>query len=194
MRTLFLIASAATLLGGTTLSGCASISEDTCQAGNWEALGYKDGTRGVRRDKIASYADRCAKFGISLNPTEYLAGFNAGLPTYCTYERGYSLGENGSDYNQVCAGDLAVDFAPGYDAGRAVYAVYQEHDSLINRYENLVSKITGVEDRLATEELTDEDVRRLRRKLRRFEREADDARIDIRAFERINDLPKHSLG
>lgn len=194
MKTMILAVAATAVLGGTTLSGCASISEDTCQAGNWEALGYKDGTRGVRRDKVASYADKCSKYGITLNTAEYLRGFNAGLPTYCTYERGYELGENGSSFNQVCSGPLAADFAPGHDAGRAVYEVYQEHSSLIGSYQSRLDDIAGVETRLDTEDLLAEDRKRLRKKLRRFEREADDIRIDIRAFERINDLPTSDLG
>ena len=191
MRTLFLSALGLAVMGGAGLSGCASISEDTCQAGNWEALGYKDGTRGVRRDKVAKYADKCSKYGISLNPEEYLRGFNAGLPTYCTYERGFALGEGGSSYNQLCSGALAADFAPGYDAGRIVYAVHQEHRGLIDSYTSRMDDIYGVRQRLDTEDLLPEDRKRLRKKLRRFQREADDIRIDIRAFERINDLPRH---
>lgn len=188
---IFVVIGAAALLGGTALSGCATISQDKCEAGNWETLGYKDGTRGVRRDKIASYADTCAKYGISLNPQEYLAGFNAGLPTYCTYERGFALGENGSSYNQVCAGPLAVDFAPGYDAGRAVYEITQEHKVLVNAYDTALDDIIGTQTRLETEDLSAEDRKRLSKKLRRFRRNAENLRIDIRAFERVHALPRY---
>ena len=193
MRALFLAGLGLAVMSGTALSGCASISKDTCEAGNWEALGYKDGTRGVRRDKVASYADRCSKYGISLNTAEYITGFNAGLPTYCTYERGYALGEAGSRYNQVCAGELAVDFAPGYDDGRAVYAIVQEHSALINRVTSRLDDIAGVRGRLETEDLTPEDRKRLRKKLSRFKAEVDERRIDLRAFERLHDLPRYSF-
>jgi len=175
------------------LSSCASISEDSCRAGNWEALGYKDGTNGVKRNKVSSYADRCSKFGISLDMDEYLTGFNAGLPTYCTYERGFSLGENGSSYNQVCSGLLAVDFAPGYDAGRVVYEIYQEHNQLIAAYEDKLDAVSAVRERLDTEDLSGEDIKRLKKKLRLFKRDADNIRIDIRAFEGIHDLSRYDF-
>ena len=191
MKNAAIIFSVLISFGTTGLSSCASISEDSCKAQNWEALGYKDGTRGVRRDKVSSYSDRCAKFGITVDLVTYLKGFNEGLLTYCTYERGFALGEAGSRYNQVCSGSLAADFAPGYDEGRAVFEIYQEHESLVSRYENKLSDIDGVSERLANEILSDEDIKRLKKKLRRFKRAADDMRIDIRAFERIHDLPRY---
>ena len=43
------------------------------------------------------------------------------------------------------------------------------------------------------EEMDDKERKRLKKKARRLEGEADDLRIDIRAFERIHDLPRHDL-
>ena len=125
-RNSFFSALTATLISSGGLSGCASISEEKCQAGNWQELGYRDGSNGVKRGKASKIADTCAKYGIDMNFDAYLAGFNQGLPSYCTYERGFALGENGSSYNQICSGELAADFAPGYDEGRAVYEIYKE--------------------------------------------------------------------
>jgi len=179
------------VLGGAGLSGCATISKDTCAAGNWQELGYRDGSLGVKRSKASKIADSCAKYGIDMNFDAYLLGFNQGLPTYCTYERGYARGENGSSYNQNCSGQLALDFAPGYDAGRLVYDVTQEHKSLISSYEGRLGDIAGVRDRLGNEELSAEDDKRLRKKLRRFRREAEDMKIDIRAWERLHNLRRY---
>ncbi len=179
------------LLGVAALSGCATISEDKCIAGNWQELGYRDGSYGVKRDKASKIADTCAKYGIDMDFDSYLSGFNQGLPSYCTYERGFALGENGSSYNQICSGQLAQDFAPGYDEGRAVYAVYQEHKSLISSYESKLDDIAGVKGRLESESLSAEDDKRLRKKLHRFRRQAEDMKIDIRAWERLHSLSRY---
>lgn len=179
------------ILGGAGLSGCATISEDKCLAGNWQELGYRDGSNGVKRDKASKIADTCAKYGVDMNFDAYLAGFSRGLLTYCTYERGYALGENGSNYNQICSGELAADFAPGYDEGRAVYEIYEEHKSLISRYEDKLDDIAGTRERIETEDLSAEDISRLRKKLKRFRRQAEDMKIDIRAWERLHDLPHY---
>jgi len=79
----------------------------------------------------------------------------------------------------------------GYDAGRLVYDVTQEHKSLISSYEERLGDIAGVRDRLENEELSAEDDKRLRKKLRRFRREAEDMKIDIRAWERLHNLRRY---
>lgn len=179
------------LLASAGLASCATISEDKCLAGNWQELGYQDGSNGVKRDKASKIADTCSKYGVDMNFDAYLSGFGRGLPSYCTYERGFELGENGSSYNKICSGDLAADFAPGYEEGRVVYEVHQEYRSLISSYENKRDDITGTKTRLETEELAPEDKTRLRKKLRKFRRQAEDLKIDIRAWERLHDLPRY---
>jgi hypothetical protein len=192
MKSVLISGLALIALGGAGLSGCATISEDKCLAGNWQELGYRDGSNGVKRDKASKIADICVKYGVEMDFDAYISGFERGLPNYCTYERGFALGENGSSYNQLCAGPLAVDFAPGYDEGRAVYEVYKEHKSLISIYESKLDDIAGVRGRLETEDLSAEDEKRLRKKLRRFRRQAEDMKIDIRAWERLHNLSRYS--
>ena len=191
LKSSFFSALTAALISSGGLSGCASISEEKCQAGNWQELGYRDGSNGVKRGKASKIADTCAKYGIDMNFDAYLAGFNQGLPSYCTYERGFALGENGSSYNQICSGELAADFAPGYDEGRTVYEINKEHKSLISSYEDKLDDIAGTRGRLETEDLSNDDAARLRKKLKRFRRQAEDLKIDIRAWERLHDLPRY---
>ena len=191
MKTVYFAGISIILLTSAGLSACATLSEDKCLAGNWQELGYRDGSNGAKRDKASKIADTCAKYGVELNFESYLSGFDRGVSTYCTYERGYALGENGSSYNQICSGDLAADFAPGYDDGRAIYEVYQEHASLVSNYENKLDDITGTLTRLETENLKPEDRTRLRKKLRKFRRQAEDMKVDIRAWERLHDLPRY---
>ena len=175
------------------LASCASISESDCLAGSWSDIGYKDGVRGKQRGKLANYAKTCSKYGVLPDRQAYLTAFEQGVTKYCTYERGYERGENGNDFNQVCADKPQSGFAEGYDAGRVVYEIYSEHENLISAYENRYDAIIEVERKLSEDELPDKERKRLRSKLYRLENEAEDLRIDIRAYERLYDLPRHGF-
>ena len=175
------------------LSACTTISEDDCMIGAWGEYGYEDGIQGRSSERIADYAKTCGEYGVTPDRTAYLEGYDQGILKYCTYERGYERGERGESYNQACSGELAVDFAPGYDAGRAVYEIYQEHERLIARYDDRVEALAEVRRRLSEEEMNDGERKRLLKKEIRLEDETDDIRIDIRAFERLHDLPRHDL-
>ncbi len=185
-----------TLLAATALSvsGCKTVSEDTCLAGNWEAVGFKDGTKGKSANRLSKIAEACTKFGTSVDNQAYLAGYDAGLPKYCTFQRGFERGEGGSSYNQICSGELAAEYAPGYEEGRVRYEIYQGHEQLVGRYEEHASALYHVRERLRNDELSDSERKRLRYKERRLENEIDDIRYDIRDFERRFDLPRTSLG
>ncbi len=172
-------------------SACETISEDDCRIGAWAEYGYDDGVNGRSSDRVAEYAKRCAEYGVKPDSATYLESYEQGIVRYCTYERGYERGENGDSYNQACSGPLATDFAPGYDAGRTIYDIYQEHKSLIASYDDVLAALDEVRRKLREDDLNDGDRRRLVKKERRIENDADDRRIDIRAFERIHDLPRH---
>lgn len=175
------------------LGGCASISEEDCQIGAWSEYGYEDGVKGKSSDRVSDYAKTCAEHGVKPDIDAYLASYERGIQRYCTYQQGYELGENGSSYNQACAGDLAADFAAGYDEGRVVYEIYQEHKRLISDYEDTVDALVETRRKLREDELTDDERRRLEKKEIRLEDRREDTRIDIRAFERLHDLPRYDF-
>ena len=183
-------------------AGCASISEGECVSGNWSDIGYQDGVKGKARGKLADYTKTCAKYGAQPNREAYLTAFESGLIKYCTYEQGLELGENGSDYNQVCSGDLASGFSQGYDEGRVVYEIYSEHKRLISEYEDILEALVNVRGRLAGDvsdkdddgniiPLSESERKRLVKKQYRLEGQLDDYRQDIRDFEYANNLPRH---
>lgn len=174
-----------------TLSACASISEDQCAAGNWLERGYKDGIKGVSSSKISKYADKCSKYGFQMNSQSYLKGYEDGVTQYCTYEQGLSLGENGSAFNQVCSGGRGVAFAQGYDAGRIIYDITQEHDRLIEHHDRELERLQEVRATVSQADLDPAESKRLRKKEARLENSVEDLRIEIRAFERIHDLPRY---
>ncbi len=176
------------------LASCATkISEDTCLAGAWADYGYKDGMKGRSSERIAKYAEHCAKYGISPDRNAYFTAYDQGVVKYCTYERGYARGENGSSYNQVCSGALAADFAPGYDAGRAFYKIKKEHQSLYDTYCDVDEALIEVRRRLDEDNMEDGERRRLVKKERRLENRLVDIRIEARAMERQYDLYPHDF-
>lgn len=187
---LLIMAAVATLC----ISGCASISEDQCLAGNWAERGYKDGAKGTSRGRLVDYADTCAKYAVSPNNSAYLENYEAGLVTYCTFERGFERGKNGSSYNQVCSGPLAQDFAPGYDEGRLVYKIHQEHKRLVKAHNKTFNQLVDVRSRLKNPEITDEEFNRLSKKKRRLANRLQNIRLDVRAHERLHRLRRYDFG
>lgn len=176
-----------------SLSACASISEEECQIGAWSEYGYRDGARGTSSDIISDYAKTCAEYNVRPDMDAYLSAFARGAEEYCTYERGFETGETGGGYNQVCAGARAVDYAPGYDEGRALYEIYSEHENLINQYEATLDDIVDLETRLASEDLDDAGRQKLKKRQLSFEDKRQNLRRDIRRFERRHDLPYYDF-
>lgn len=177
----------------TAISGCATVSEETCIAGSWEALGYKDGRNGKSRGHFADIAETCAKYGVTPNASEYRLGYDQGLPLYCSYDKGFSTGDNGNSPKEECLAIGADNYVDGHQDGYATYLVRSEYEDLIDDYNDILKAFDNVSERLLDETLPAEEAKRLRKKRKRLARELDDARIDVRAFERVENWPKRSL-
>jgi len=180
--------------GTLSLSACKTVSEDTCMAGNWEAVGFKDGTNGKSAERLSKIAESCHKYGVSVDNLSYMTGYEAGLPKYCTFERGFERGESGSSYNEVCTGELAAEYGPGYEEGRVRYQIHSKHAQLVDRYEDITTDLYYVRENLRRDDLTDKERNRLRYRARRLENSMDSARYDIRQFERKYGLSRASIG
>lgn len=171
------------------LSACSSVvSEEVCQVGNWEAQGFEDGSKGRSPDRLNKIVEACTEYGLSVDNQSWLKGYEAGLPRYCTYERGFERGESGSSYNQVCGGELAQEYGPGYEEGRQRYEVYQQYEQLVERYEYKRSRLYELRRQLQEPEISDRRRDNLRRSIRRLEYEIDNMRYNIRQFERRHRL------
>jgi hypothetical protein len=193
MKAIFITAGFTTF-AALGLLGCASISQDQCLTGNWAERGYNDGLSGKSRNKLSSYAETCGKYSVLPDSEAYLNAYEEGLIGYCTYERGFSRGERGDSYNSVCTGELAHDFRPGYDEGRIVYKIHKTHENLIERFEDTRNAIRDVRFRLDNDEMSDDERRRLEKKLRRLRERKEELRRDIRSHERRYDLRGYRFG
>ena len=130
---------------------------------------------------------------LEINSTPYLDGYNEGLPLYCSFDRGFNHGESGKSAKSQCRKINSISYLDGHADGRIIYALRQEYEDLIEVYDDKRAALEDVTYRLSHSDMDDSDRKRLKKKRRRLERELDDTRIDIRAFERIQGWPKFKL-
>ena len=145
--------------------------------------GYQHGTSGNWRKT------ECGE----INATPYLDGYNEGLPLYCSFDRGFDHGEAGDSAKAQCRKINSVAYLEGHDEGLVIYALKKEYQDLIEVYGDQRAELEDAAHRLSNFEMSDRDRRRLQEKKRRLERDLDETRIDIRAFERVHNWPKQPL-
>ncbi len=101
------------------LVGCATVSREECLAGDWTAIGQRDGAAG--RDGAAIFARHeraCARLGETPDRTAWQAGYAAGLRDFCTPLGGLRAGEAGRpDRSGLCPATARAGFEEGYALG-----------------------------------------------------------------------------
>lgn len=105
------------------VSGCASMSGDECATGDWNAIGFEDGSRGQTMDRFTNHRQACAKHGITPDFRAYQEGRDEGLVQFCQPARGYNLGLSGGSYNGVCDAALEEEFLDAYRVGNQLHAL-----------------------------------------------------------------------
>lgn len=180
------------LVAGTGLTGCETISEDACLAGSWEDIGFKDGEAGRSRTRLADIAETCAEYGVTPDRVLYLSGFELGVERYCSPRNGFEAGRNGSAPNAECEAGGFATYLDAYDDGLAVHRIQNERDDLVHQWEDDRDALINVTTRLEATDLPDSERRRLDKKAARLANRMDDLRIDIRALERLHDIPRWS--
>ena len=110
-------------------SGCASMSGDECLTSDWRGIGYEDGARGYRGDRLGQHRKSCAKHGVTPDLEAYQTGRTAGLREFCQPQRGFNLGTSGGRYNGVCAYDLEADFLDAYRTGSQLHSLRSDVNS-----------------------------------------------------------------
>ncbi len=170
------------------LSGCATLNEDQCRAGDWNGIGYTDGANGYTTARFGDHVKACEKFGIMPDQALYLRGRERGLPVYCTLERGFLVGRRGDTYQGVCPAPLEARFLSGYSDGRVVLDAQHRIDRAESDINNAQTRWNDADDRLrdqerrladpATPDTDKPAIREALKRLRDDRRQADD---DLRA-------------
>ncbi len=122
-----------TLLLGMVLSSCATLSEDECRAGNWQAIGQADGAAGRDLNYVDQHAEACAEYGVAPDVAAWRAGRKAGLPLYCTVDNAYSLGRSGVSMRAVCPAQAQAELTQAHRHGMRYYDLGREISELEHR-------------------------------------------------------------
>lgn len=165
------------LFGALLLASCATLTKEQCQAGDWRAIGFNDGSRGRPVGYVSNHVDACAEYGISLDNALYQAGRSDGLRSYCRLSTAETTGRRGERYYGVCEGPVGAAFARVHRAGEAVYEAKSELSSLD-------SEIDGLMRQLRREGISEDEMRALSRQITSLQRSRWQLESEVRRAER----------
>ncbi len=123
------------------LATCASISKQECLVGEWEQLGYRDGSQGKASSRLGAHMEECGKHGMAVDRTLYQKGYQEGLKVYCTYERGVEIGRAGRYFTEVCPVALAAEFRRGYQFGQQIKKLEDQITTLETEVQKLEEQL-----------------------------------------------------
>jgi hypothetical protein len=106
------------------LNSCASLSKDECLYADWQIIGYEDGAAGRGASRLGEHRKACAGHAVVPDKVAYEGGYDEGLQTFCTYDRGLGQGRQGETANAVCHASL--DFIDGHESGVRAYCTFTQ--------------------------------------------------------------------
>ena len=82
-----------TLMAGLSiaLTGCATLSREECNSGDWHKIGLQDGSDGRLEDRFGKHAKACELDRSEVSKAAYMEAREKGLAIYCTKLRGYRI-------------------------------------------------------------------------------------------------------
>ena len=108
------------------LSGCATLSEEECRVGDWQTIGFEDGSIGKDVRDIGRHREACADYGITVDLEAYRQGHDEGMVVFCQPASGFDLGASGQPFNDNCPQALRPEFYAAYDDGKRVFKLRRE--------------------------------------------------------------------
>ena len=158
------------------LAGCASLSQEECVNGDWQAIGQSDARLGYRAVRLGDHTKACARYQIIPDASLYQQGYKQGLVHYCTVSNGFRVGRNGYRYKGICPAGLEEGFLSGYNPGREIDGI----ETSIAQVENDINQL----ERDMSEMRFDSNIKDRREQLRRLDRQRDRLRDERRRLER----------
>lgn len=117
----------ALVLGAIALGGCASLSKDQCMGGDWQQIGFMDGSKGLPSQELDKHAKACAEYGVQPNLEPYLVGRSKGLLNYCLPASAFDQGRAGNGENvAACPPAMQAAFVTEYRRGAEIHAMESE--------------------------------------------------------------------
>ena len=131
------------------LGGCASMSKSQCLANDWETVGYRDGLSGAQSSALMKHQNACVKHGVVPDREAYIAGWRDGVEQYCQPANGFSAGERGAGFSNVCPPHLQQSFHAAYQDGRQLYIAQSEINHLVSAISQREARLREVKAELA---------------------------------------------
>ena len=141
------------ITGSLALSGCATLSESQCIASDWQTVGYRDGLSGTQSSQLLKHQNACVKHGIVPDRQAYLAGWDQGVAQYCQPQNGFSAGESGAQFANVCPAHMKDSFYAAYKEGQQLYLARSEISSLQRSISQKEYRLKQVKAQLAEAEV-----------------------------------------
>jgi hypothetical protein len=139
------------------LGSCASVSQEECLAGNWAAIGERDGRQGqVPATILARHDSACARVDVTPDRSQWQQGYDRGLAQYCTPSGGLEAGRAGRPYRNVCPASAEPRFLDGFELGRAGHRAEER----VRSTEREISQLQSRRRSLLSEDGEDADARR----------------------------------
>lgn len=138
------------------LASCATLNEEECRAVDWNGLGQSDGAAGRSQSYFEWHREACAKHGLSVDQPSWLSGWEQGIRSYCTPQRGLSEGLAGRSYSGACPAELAYGFETSYQIGKRLNEARVRSESLQRELDGLMDKLENTEDPEEQRKLRDE--------------------------------------
>ncbi len=132
------------LLGLSGLGACTSMTAEECVVADWREVGHTDAARGFTPDRLQDHRSACAEAGVTPDLDAYLAGFEQGLPLYCTRQRGFDLAASGAGRPSQCDRAEFREFHYGFTNGQDRYRITRDIDRLnedLNEREQIASDL-----------------------------------------------------
>lgn len=122
------------LLLGSLLLGCTSISPKECSTSDWLEIGKASAVEGETFEELTrEYVAPCKNLGVQPDVALLQKGFEEGLTTFCTHRSGFELGEKNKKYKDTCPSASEEEFLRGYKSGKLQY---RQNQSLKNQSYN----------------------------------------------------------
>lgn len=115
------------------MQGCATMSQEECETGDWYAIGYEDGAQGRNAERIGKYRKSCAEHNITPDLGAYQDGRKEGLREFCQPQTGFAAGRRGYSYSGICPADLEPAFVAAYQEGRHLYSLRSQVNDTTRR-------------------------------------------------------------
>lgn len=103
------------------VGGCATISRQECQKGEWYSIGVASGRQGATNERLDKIKHDCHKHDVEVDTRRYLEGYAQGLIDYCQLDNAFDTGLRGEIYQHVCPPAIDAIFARYNKAATLVY-------------------------------------------------------------------------